>query len=624
MRGVAARTHENALVSLGQPADLLVEAERAGRLQRLLHIFGPVGHRDVVEDRALKDDGPLVEIDDPAAPAPQRMVRRRRPVDPDLARTRALFGQDEAQERRLTGAVVARDDEPPAGRNAEGDTFEKRPVRTAAPYRQASRLDLASEASLRQGPAPFQPAVASEDLSSAGGVERPAEPERPGEEEPRDGSAEPPDEPIGESEDQDPDGEEPAGEGGADSLVGDAGNNSFDGGEGDDVIESGEGADTIDASAVTEAMTLTVSADGEGTLSTGGVEGGPALADGVIETPGAQFEVFLLGRTAWTDPQGFFKPDSEKGDAEPGDMIAFNGYSGAKVGIDDERLSDGSRLAAPIMIDRQSFGAGVEIDFEYGFIVEDQHGLQYFVGKVALGNDASYDGSVISAGWDPVAGEWVDPPAPGTVLTLPSTYEASVEPWKGDHDTGRISDHDFDPFSDDIQIGEGVNGPVVESATSAAEPVMSASFQSVEAFRLGGGDDVADASAATVNLVIEGGGGSDTILCGSGNDLIDAGDGRIDSVEGAGVRSTTFSVFRLGNYGDIDPNESNGASETAASMLGTYGSADNPLFLHLTRATGNDANGNGRIEDNDRNRAGAEVETYTIDGQTVKLDSGQA
>ncbi|MFN3260340.1 MAG: PA14 domain-containing protein, partial [Pikeienuella sp.] len=414
---------------------------------------------------------------------------------------------------------------------------------------------------------------------------------------------------------------------GADAMQGGDGADLFilENGFGDDSIDGGEGADTIDASTVTDAITLAISGDGEGTLSIGGVEGGPAVADDVIETPGAQFEFFLLDKTAWTDPARMLASNSSSGDANSGQQIAFNGYNGVKAGIQQTLLEDGaSSLAQAVTINGLTFAAGADIELDYGFIVADANGIQYFVGKVDLGGGGEYDASVITAGWNPATGEWVDPPAPGTVLTLLNLDNVTGTPWSGSHSAGQIASSDFDPYSNDVQLGPSVTAPVVEDATTPAEPVMSASFQSVEAFRLGEGDDMADASTATVDLVIEGRGGSDTILGGSGNDLIDAGDGRIDSVEATGVRSPTFNVFRLGNFGDLDPDESNGASENAAAMLGTYGSEDNPLFLHLTRATGNDTNNNGRIEDNDWNRLDAEVESYTIDGQTVKLDSGQA
>ncbi len=123
---------------------------------------------------------------------------------------------------------------------------------------------------------------------------------------------------------------------------------------------------------------------------------------------------------------------------------------------------------------------------------------------------------------------------------------------------------------------------------------------------------------------LSGGSGIDSLIGGAGDDLIETGDGGYSSTGGSETLSKSFFVFRLGAFADLDPDEGNGMSENAAALLGTHGSADGPLYAKILRATSNDTNRNGVIEDNDYNRTSNEQESFTIDGQKVKVDSVQS
>ena len=122
------------------------------------------------------------------------------------------------------------------------------------------------------------------------------------------------------------------------------------------------------------------------------------------------------------------------------------------------------------------------------------------------------------------------------------------------------------------------------------------------------------------NVIIYGLGGSDTLTGGTGDDVLYADEGStpIGASESVG---NDYSLIRLGNFADIDPNESNGASENSASLLGSYGDSNAPLHSQIVSATANDTNSDGILNDNDN---GGTAETMTIDGTSVAIDSSHA
>lgn len=127
--------------------------------------------------------------------------------------------------------------------------------------------------------------------------------------------------------------------------------------------------------------------------------------------------------------------------------------------------------------------------------------------------------------------------------------------------------------------------------------------------------------AGAGNDLINAGAGNDTVFGGAGNDTIIGG-----SDDGAhyasNAPSLTYNLISLGTFADIDPTETNGVSENAASLLTTFGSASAPLSGAIVRATAVDLNGDGILADNDNTNAG-NAEHFLIDGVQAYLDSTQ-
>lgn len=118
---------------------------------------------------------------------------------------------------------------------------------------------------------------------------------------------------------------------------------------------------------------------------------------------------------------------------------------------------------------------------------------------------------------------------------------------------------------------------------------------------------------------IDGGAGNDTINGGSGDDSISAGVDQ-SSLGGSGLRAKDFPLIKLTNHEDIDVDESNGVSENASDLLGTYGDTDAPLNSEIVFAYSNDLNDDDRLDDND---GGKTAETFIIQGEELELDSVQ-
>ena len=143
----------------------------------------------------------------------------------------------------------------------------------------------------------------------------------------------------------------------------------------------------------------------------------------------------------------------------------------------------------------------------------------------------------------------------------------------------------------------------------------------------GGNDDLIQAGAG--NDSVESGAGDDTVFGDLGSDTILGGDGNDYlqgseqdpggvGIGGSNTASNTFSVINLGTYADVDPTETNGVSENAADLLGTYGGLGDELYNNIQTAVTSDPNGDNVLADNDN---GATPEDITIDGVTYQIDS---
>jgi Ca2+-binding RTX toxin-like protein len=330
---------------------------------------------------------------------------------------------------------------------------------------------------------------------------------------------------------------------GNDSLLGEDGDDTFIASINNDTVIGGESAettgDTLDASAVTGNINLQFTGSESGTLTwTEDVTTtAPGLADGVSSIPGASFELFILDRAAWEDPNDLLRDSTNTGAGSPGSIITLNAYSGVTAGVDSTRVEDAgvADLVAPITINGETFGIGTDVQLDYGFVVQDAAGIQYFIGKIDLGGGSSgWDGSVVTAGWNPITGTWVAPPEPGATLTLinaPSSF-----PWLGSSSSASVATSSLNPYSNDVRLGEGIAAPVVESgAVSTTAPVTSqTTFSEIEQFELGSGSDSVDASATTSGISLMAGAGNDSILGGAGDDTIFGQDGADTILGGAG------------------------------------------------------------------------------------------
>ncbi len=375
--------------------------------------------------------------------------------------------------------------------------------------------------------------------------------------------------------------------GGDDTITGDDADNVLDGAGGDDSFvfsagndtviggETGETqGDTLDASAETEGVSVVFDGNESGTVSqdtTQTVTGDPSVFDGTTTIPGAQLEFFVLDKAAWTDPNAMLRDDNNDGSANTGDTITLSTYSGQTVGVDGTRIEDAglADLVEPVTLNGETFATGTDVQMDYGFVVEDGDGIQYFVGKIDFGGGSSgWDGSVITAGWDPVAQTWVDPPAAGTEFTLISVPSGQA-PWDGTSTSSNVSNTTLGPYSNDVRLGDGIDAPIVQSGPEiTTEPVThTTTFSEIETVDLGSGDDTVDGSATTQGISVDGGAGDDSLTGGDGDDTLDGGDGTDTILGGAG----DDSILTSGGNDSIDAGDgADVISATATDPSGAY------------------------------------------------------
>lgn len=346
---------------------------------------------------------------------------------------------------------------------------------------------------------------------------------------------------------------------GNDSLYGGDGNDTLDGGAGNDLMIGGAGDDTfilstgrdtvvggetgetngdlIDGSAVTADTVVTFTGNEAGRIEWTSTETteGPQVG-GPTTIPGAKFEFFLLDKSAWNDPKKMLDDSTNDGKAHAGEKIIFNGYSGTKVGVVADRIEDsGVHLAQGITLNGKHFGKGKDLELDYGFVVQDANGIQYFVGKVDLeGTHDKYDGSVVTAGWNPATKTWVAPPAPGTQLTLIKAPHGL--PWEGSKSSGAVATSSLNPYSNDVRLGKDIFAQIVtsNSATTTETSDNTTIFSEIEVVNLGSGDDLVDGSVTTKGITVDAGNGDDTVIGGSGNDSVEGGEGDDVIIGGAG------------------------------------------------------------------------------------------
>ena len=214
----------------------------------------------------------------------------------------------------------------------------------------------------------------------------------------------------------------------------------------------------------------------------------------------------------------------------------------------------------------------------------------------------------------------VDTISSATVQSAP-TFSLSNGPVDGTTGADVIDDTytDGDGDSVDTGLGGGADGNDDTIDAGAGDDSVASGLGN-DQVQAGPGNDTVDAGDGD-DLVV-GGSGQDSILGGAGNDTLYGGNepAQFTGTGGTGTLSTSFQVIDLGNFADIDPDETNGTSENMADLFGTYGSLDEPLYENLLDMTTADPNGSGNVDDNDN---GNTPETVTIGGQSVTLDSVQ-
>lgn len=179
-----------------------------------------------------------------------------------------------------------------------------------------------------------------------------------------------------------------------------------------------------------------------------------------------------------------------------------------------------------------------------------------------------------------------------------------------------------------FNIDDYVEPGAVVDGTGVGETI-DAGYTDVDGDSVGGGADTVFAGGGDDS--VESGGGDDTVFGDLGSDTLIGGDGNdflqgseqdpgSTGIGGTNTAGSTFTVINLGNFADIDPTETNGASENAADLLGTYGGLGSELYNAFETAVTNDANADTTLQDNDN---GGTPESITINGVATTVDSTQ-
>lgn len=347
---------------------------------------------------------------------------------------------------------------------------------------------------------------------------------------------------------------------GNDTVFGGAGNDTLDGGKGNDKLFGGAGddtfilssgndtivggetgetnGDTLDGSAQTNDLDVVFTGNEQGQVTWTSTETGTGAGTEQQSTiPGSHFEFFILDKSAWHDPNHMIRDSTNSGAGHVGDTITLVQYSGATVGVDGPRIEDSGvvDLVQGTTINGEFFPAGRDVELDYGFVVQDANGVQYFIGKIDIQYGSSgWDGSVVTAGWDPTTQSWVSPPAPGTELTL--INGSTNSPWYSSKSGDGVSYSNLHPYSNDVRLGDGIGAPIVTSGATTMEVTQAntTTFSEIENIVLGEGDDTLDASSTTQGVAVDGGAGDDVLVGGAGNDTLAGGDGNDTILGGAG------------------------------------------------------------------------------------------
>lgn len=207
-----------------------------------------------------------------------------------------------------------------------------------------------------------------------------------------------------------------------------------------------------------------------------------------------------------------------------------------------------------------------------------------------------------------------------TLSEIPLVAGRSYETLEFNTDPDVLAGDPAFSIDDYVAPGEVVDG-------TAGDDTIDTGYVDADGDSVSNGDDTVLAGAGDDSVesgdgddVVYGGDGADTILGGAGNDFLSGSEADPGSIGigGTNTAGDTFTVINLGTYADVDPDETNGISENAADLIGTYGGFGAELYNNFQTAVTTDTNGDNTLADNDN---GATPEDITIDGVTYQIDS---
>lgn len=275
-------------------------------------------------------------------------------------------------------------------------------------------------------------------------------------------------------------------------------------------------------------------------------------------------------------------------------------------------------------LDFSGLGAAfsVDVDQASGIITISDGVTPFTVGESGVaGTDANFGGTTLLDFFTTISGAQGDDTVNGTIGNDTLDGNSGDDSVVGDTGADTIFGNggadtlDGGIGDDEIFAGEG-NDSLLGGA--GADRLLGENDN--DTIDGGAGDDTIDGGSGSDSLI--GDLGSDTILGGDGNDFLTGSEATVGSagIGGSETVSDTFTVIRLGNFEDVDPDEIDGVSENAADLLGSYGSFGEEIYTKFETASTFDSNTDSTLADND---AGATPENIVIGGVTYQLDSTQ-
>ncbi|WP_422376319.1 cadherin domain-containing protein [Roseibium sp.] len=381
---------------------------------------------------------------------------------------------------------------------------------------------------------------------------------------------------------------------GVDQIEGRDGDDSIVGSAGDDTILGGAGADTLTGSAGDDV-----------------IYGGAGTDTAVFSGDLADYDITLNGDGSYTIV------DTRAGSPDGTDTV---------FEVENFRFADGDVLAGDLIA--EDIGAVSDADSSANSVAENA-GSGSTVGVTAFAEDGNTSDTVSYTVDDSrfaVDGNGVVTVADGASFDYETETDVSITVTATSSD-GSTSQETFTidvaDVAEDLQLSDGgtsfTDTGVSETSITGGDGDDTITAHDDGGNLIGGeGDDTL--IGGTGNDTLTGGSGSDTLQGGDGDDVLNAGSGATAAIGGTSAVAATYSLIHLGNMADIDTDETNGASENAADLLGSYGDANTPLYGQTVSATANDTSGDGVLADNDFEGT---AETFTIGGTDYALDSLQ-